>query len=259
MVSKEAEEVLEFVKKRYALLAQQAGSGCGPSCCGPESVGKEAEERAGRLYSAEELQNVPESAAGASLGCGNPTAVAGLEPGNVVLDLGSGGGIDCFLAAQKVGAEGKVIGLDMTPDMIELARRNATLMGAENVEFRLGQMEEMPVDAESVDVIISNCVINLSPDKDKVFGEAYRVLKPGGRLCVSDIVTLGVLPESVRKNKDEWAQCVAGALDRDDYLGKIKAAGFGQVEVEKLSTVSRPDSGDLAGKIASANVIATKS
>jgi SAM-dependent methyltransferase len=168
---------------------------------------------------------------GASLGCGNPTAIAGLEPGEVVLDLGSGGGIDCFLAAKQVGPEGKVIGLDMTTDMIRLARRNAKKVGATNVDFRYGEMEEMPLPDESVDVIISNCVINLSPDKDAVFGEAYRVLRPGGRMSVSDIVVNGKLPQSIRDRLDAWAGCVAGALEESDYLAKIRAAGFEKVEV----------------------------
>ena len=167
----------------------------------------------------------------ASLGCGNPLAIAGLQPGEVVLDLGSGGGIDCFLAAKKVGPEGRVIGLDMTPDMIKLARRNAKKMGVTNVDFRYGEMEEMPLPDESVDVIISNCVINLSPDKDAVFREAFRVLRPGGRLSVSDIVVDGDLPQSIRSQLDAWAGCVAGALDESVYLDKIRAAGFEQVEV----------------------------
>jgi len=166
-----------------------------------------------------------------SLGCGNPTAIAELQPGEVVLDLGSGGGIDCFLAAKKVGPEGKVIGLDMTPDMIKLARRNAKKVGATNVEFRYGEMEDIPLPDESVDAIISNCVINLSPDKDAVFSEAYRVLRPGGRMMVSDIVINGQLPQSIRDSLDAWAGCIAGALDEPVYLGKIRAAGFEKVKV----------------------------
>jgi ubiquinone/menaquinone biosynthesis C-methylase UbiE len=167
----------------------------------------------------------------ASLGCGNPLAIAELQPGEVVLDLGSGGGIDCFLAARKVGTEGRVIGLDMTPDMIKLARRNAKKLDAQNVDFRYGEMEDMPLPSESVDVVISNCVINLSPDKDAVFGEAFRVLRPGGRLSVSDMVVDGELPEALRQNLNAWAGCIAGALDELDYLDKIRAAGFTRVEV----------------------------
>jgi arsenite methyltransferase len=177
------------------------------------------------------MADLPDSVTDASLGCGNPTAMADLKPGQVVLDLGSGGGIDCFLAAKKVGPQGRVIGLDMTPDMIKLAQRNAKKVGAWNVEFRLGEMEDMPLPDRSVDVIISNCVINLSPDKDAVFGEAFRVLRPGGWMAVSDIVLYGELPPSVRDRLDVWASCVAGALEETDYLDKIRAAGFEGTEV----------------------------
>jgi SAM-dependent methyltransferase len=167
----------------------------------------------------------------ASLGCGNPLAIASLQPGEVVLDLGSGGGIDCFLAARKVGPGGRVIGLDMTPDMIKLARGNAKKLGVTNVDFRFGEMEDMPLPDGSVDVIISNCVVNLSPDKDAVFREAHRVLRPGGRLSISDIVVDGDLPQFIRSRLDAWAGCIAGALDERVYLGKIRAAGFERVEV----------------------------
>jgi ubiquinone/menaquinone biosynthesis C-methylase UbiE len=169
--------------------------------------------------------------ADASLGCGNPLAIAEIQPGEVVLDLGSGGGIDCFLAARQVGPEGKVIGLDMTTEMIKLARNNAKKMGATNVDFRYGEMEDIPLPDSSVDAVISNCVINLSPDKDAVFSEVYRVLKPGGRMSVSDIVVDGQLPQAIRQSLDSWAGCIAGALDESDYLGKIEAAGFQEVEV----------------------------
>jgi arsenite methyltransferase len=223
--------------------AVQAGC-CGPSpategksersaqdrCCGPSEVAVE-QAGAARFYSEEELADLPDTVTDASLGCGNPLAIADLRPGEVVLDLGSGGGIDCFLAAKKVGPEGRVIGLDMTPDMIKLARRNAKKMGVTNVDFRFGEMEDMPLLDGSVDVIISNCVINLSPDKDAVFHEAYRVLRPGGRLSVSDIVVDGDLPQFIRNKLDAWAGCIAGALDERVYLDKIRAAGFEQVEV----------------------------
>ncbi len=207
---------------------------CGPSqssCCGPSEAAVESTGAAARFYSTEELGDLPDSVTDISLGCGNPTAIAELQPGEVVLDLGSGGGIDCFIAAKKVGPEGRVIGLDMTTDMIRLARRNAKKVGATNVDFRYGEMEDIPLTDESVDVIISNCVINLSPDKDAVFGEAYRVLRPGGRVMVSDIVLNGELPESIRSRLDAWAGCIAGALDESVYLDKIRAAGFERVEV----------------------------
>ncbi len=204
------------------------------SCCGPSAVAVESTGAASRFYSAEELANLPDTVTDVSLGCGNPIALAELRPGEVVLDLGSGGGIDCFLAAKQVGPEGRVIGLDMTPDMIKLARRNARKVGAENVDFRYGEMEEIPLPDESVDVIISNCVINLSPDKDAVFREAYRVLRPAGRICVSDMVVDGDLPGAIREQLDAWAACIAGALDESVYLDKIRAAGF-----ERVAVVSR--------------------
>ncbi len=221
--------------------ASEQRSCCGPSpasnkepaprsCCGPSEASVDV-TGAARFYTTEELTSLPDSVTDASLGCGNPLAIADLRPGEVVLDLGSGGGIDCFLAAKKVGPEGCVIGLDMTPDMIKLARRNAKKLGFTNVDFRYGEMEDMPFPDGSVDVIISNCVINLSPDKDAVFREAYRVLRPGGRLSVSDIVVDGELPQSIRERLDAWAGCIAGALDEAVYLDKISAAGFEQVEV----------------------------
>ena len=196
------------------------------------------------LYTREELEALPGGMADFSLGCGNPIAIAELKPGEVVLDLGSGGGLDCFLAGQRVGATGKVIGLDMTPQMIQLARENAEKMGAENAEFRLGEMEHMPIENNSVDVIISDCVINLSPDKDAVFSEAFRVLKPGGRLSISDIVLLRDLPLEVKENLEHWAGCVAGALKEDIYLDKIKAAGFAEVVAEQAEVSSRIETDD---------------
>jgi len=209
---------------------EEAGQAAQAGCCG-SSEAAVAQTAATRFYSAEELADLPESVTEASLGCGNPLAIAGLQPGEVVLDLGSGGGIDCFLAARKVGPEGRVIGLDMTPDMIKLARRNAKKLGVTNVDFRFGEMEDMPLPDGSVDVIISNCVVNLSPDKDAVFREAHRVLRPGGRLSISDIVVDGDLPQFIRSRLDAWAGCIAGALDERVYLDKIRAAGFERVEV----------------------------
>jgi arsenite methyltransferase len=215
------------------------GSRQDASCCGSSTVAVESTGAAARFYSAEELAGLPDTVTDVSLGCGNPIVIAELQPGEVVLDLGSGGGIDCFLAAKRVGPEGLVIGLDMTTDMIKLARRNARKVGAENVEFRYGEMEEIPLPDESVDVIISNCVINLSPDKDAVFREAYRVLRPGGRICVSDMVVDGDLPRAIRQQLDAWAACIAGALDESVYLGKIRAAGF-----ERVAVVSRDGAAD---------------
>ena len=264
-------EIKDAVKERYGGLAR----GQGLSCCAPSgkaqdksccSTGANMADVA-RLYAGEDLSGVPAEAAGFSLGCGNPFALAGLKEGETVLDLGSGGGLDCFLAAKKVGASGRVIGLDMTRDMIKLARENAQKMKAANVEFRLGEMEYMPVEDASVDVIISNCVINLSPDKDAVFKEAFRVLRPGGRLSVSDIVWLTTVPESVKKSLDEWAGCVAGALEETVYLDKIRTAGFTDVTSQR-SVFDIGDAGgaeiggmkasELARKIASVRVQATK-
>ena len=219
----------------------QATSCCGPtqatSCCGLSEAGIETADTATRLYSPGELSDLPGSVTDISLGCGNPTAIEGLQPGETVLDLGSGGGIDCFLSSKQVGPEGHVIGLDMTTDMIKLARRNAKKVGATNVEFRYGEMEDIPLPDESVDVVISNCVINLSPDKSAVFSEAYRVLRSGGRLNVSDIVINGELPQAFRDRLDAWAGCVAGALAESDYLDKIRTSGFEEVDVKSRTYV----------------------
>jgi SAM-dependent methyltransferase len=189
------------------------------------------------LYAQGEVSDLPESVTGASAGCGNPTAIASLQPGEVVLDLGSGGGIDCFLAAKQVGPTGRVIGLDMTTEMIRLARRNARKVGVTNVDFRYGEIEEIPLGDDTVDVILSNCVINLSPDKDAVFAEAYRVLKPGGRVYVSDIVLDGDLPDPLRQSADAWSCCVGGALDERVYLDKMRAAGLTDVEVTQRTYI----------------------
>ncbi len=210
------------------------------SCCGPQA----SVPAGSSFYSAAELAGLPESVTEMSLGCGNPIAIAELQAGEVVLDLGSGGGIDCFLAARQVGAEGRVIGLDMTPEMIKLARRNAKRMGVPNVDFRYGEIEEIPLPDESVDVVISNCVINLSPDKDAVFGEVFRVLRPGGRLNVSDMVVEGELPQPIRDSLSAWASCVAGALEESDYLAKIRAAGFEDVQVLSRDTAEIDDAAD---------------
>lgn len=233
----EKEALKEHVRKRYSKVAKKAETGADQSCfgltasaecCGAQSKVGYAQEIG---YSEEEIGDLPDNVVGACAGCGNPTALAGLKEGEVVLDLGSGGGIDVFLAAKRVGPFGKAIGVDMTQEMIDLASKNVEEMGLENVEFRKGDIEDLPVEDESVDVIISNCVINLAPDKDRVFREAYRVLRPGGRLVVSDIVTEGELPDFVKNDPDAWAKCIAGALDEKVYLGKMIDAGFGEVNV----------------------------
>jgi len=237
MEAKNEEEIKEFVRERYAEIARQQT----PSCCAPQSIEASSccspsdtqASLAQWLYSREELESI--SANIPSLGCGNPVALSELKENEVVLDLGSGGGLDCFLAAQKVGPGGRVIGLDMTSDMIQLARANAQKLSLNNVEFRLGEMEHMPIESDSVDVVISNCVINLSPDKDAVFREVFRILKPGGRLCVSDIVAHGELPASVKESLEQWACCVGGALEEKEYLGKIRAVGFIEMKVDGIN------------------------
>jgi ubiquinone/menaquinone biosynthesis C-methylase UbiE len=231
-------EIKQKVGKRYAELARQAAqrapaSCCAPqaSCCGPAEPAV-ADPISGQIYAAEDLREVPLEAALASLGCGNPVALAELHPGEVVLDLGSGGGIDVLLSARRVGPTGKAYGLDMVDEMLELARQNQRKAGIENVEFLKGEIEDIPLPDNSVDVIISNCVVNLSPDKDQVLREAYRVLKPGGRIAVSDIIFRGEMPEGLRRNLELWAGCVAGALKEEEYVGKLKAAGFQNIGVE---------------------------
>jgi arsenite methyltransferase len=223
-VSQAEQDIRSAVRQRYGAIARTRGS----SCCGP-SDGNAGE--AAKLYDEADLVTLPPEAVDLSLGCGDPVTLASLEPGQTVLDLGSGGGIDCFLAAQRVEPTGRVIGVDMTADMVERARANARKVGAANVEFRLGEIEHLPVADGDVDVIISNCVINLSPDKPQVFREAYRALKAGGRLAVSDIVTYGKLPEVIRRSMEAWAGCIAGALEESDYIKAIEEAGFVDVQV----------------------------
>ena len=199
------------------------------SCCGVALDEDVTITRIAEMYAQSNLTDLPATVTDVAFGCGNPTAISALKPGEVVLDLGSGGGIDCFLASKMVGETGRVFGVDMTPEMIALARRNAEKVGATNVEFRQGQIEALPIGDATVDVIISNCVINLSPDKDAVFREAFRVLKPGGRLQVSDVVWKQPVPENVKNDMEKWAGCIAGALVETDYLAKIAAAGFEQI------------------------------
>ena len=218
------------------LTLEVIAAGDAAACCGPEGRGVDAADDQGRigaaLYAPDDLGDVPEAAQLAAAGCGNPVAIAELRPGEAVLDLGSGGGIDCFLAARQVGEDGEVWGLDMTLDMVQLARGNAEQVGAANVRFRLGEIEDIPFAEQRFDVLISNCVINLSPDKRQVFREAFRVLRPGGRLHVSDIVLTKELPEEQRRDLEQWAGCIAGALPVEDYLGAIRYAGFVDVAAE---------------------------
>jgi arsenite methyltransferase len=223
-------EIRKVVRKGYAKIAKQDSSCCaaGKSCCGSTDLAQDISRNIG--YTEAELKAVPEGA-NLGLGCGNPVALASLKEGETVLDLGSGAGFDCFLAARKVGDSGRVIGIDMTPEMLEKARGNAVKGNYSNVEFRLGEIENLPAADHSVDAVISNCVINLSPEKKKVFAEAYRVLKPGGRLMVSDIVLLKELPEVVKNSIEAYVGCVSGAALKDEYLRAIKAAGFQDVRI----------------------------
>lgn len=226
-------EIKNQVRAEYGQAARQARSGR-PSCCGTGSLLEtdQLDPITGNLYQPDETVGVPADAVQASFGCGNPTALARVQPGETVLDLGSGGGIDVFLSARRVGPTGKVYGLDMTPEMLTLARDNQLRAGITNVEFLLGDIEQIPLPDNAVDLIISNCVINLSPNKDRVLSEAFRVLKPGGRLAISDIVTRGSIPSEIRHSMELWAGCVAGALEESAYLMKLKAAGFEQISIE---------------------------
>ena len=223
-------EIKKEVRKRYAEVAKKGSSCCASAspCCGSGNLAQTISRAIG--YSDEELESVPESS-NLGLGCGNPVALASLVEGETVLDLGSGAGFDCFLAANRVGKKGKVIGIDMTPEMIEKARENARKGNYKNVEFRLGEIENMPAADNSVDVVISNCVINLSPDKKRVFGEAFRVLKPGGRLMVSDIVLLQELPDFIKNSIAAYVGCISGAMMKDRYIETIREAGFQEVKV----------------------------
>ncbi len=226
----EQQNVKETVRKTYAeaaLKVTQGGSCCGPlACCGSE------DPITTDLYLADQAAQIPAEALAASLGCGNPTALAELNAGEVVLDLGSGGGIDVLLSAKRVGPTGKAYGVDMTDEMLALARANQRKAGVENVEFLKGEIENVPLPDNSVDVIISNCVINLSGDKDEVLREAFRLLRPGGRFAVSDVVVRGEVPDAIRRNLELWTGCVAGALEVEEYKGKLATAGFVEIEVE---------------------------
>ena len=226
------EDIKDGVREKYAQAAIQATSG-GSACCGATAAGDiSCDPITSNLYDTSQAQQLPKEALSASLGCGNPTALAQLQPGEVVLDLGSGGGIDVLLSAKRVGPAGKVYGLDMTDEMLVLANENKRKAGVTNVEFLKGEIEHVPLPDNSVDVIISNCVINLSSDKDRVLEEAFRVLKPGGRFAVSDVVTRGEILPEIRRNVLLWVGCVAGALDENEYRHKLARAGFEQIEIE---------------------------
>jgi SAM-dependent methyltransferase len=251
-VPSDAEELRGKVRDRYAAAARRATAGAQASCCGPEAADASAltsDPITSGLYSDQEAQGLPEAALLASLGCGNPTALAELHAGETVLDLGSGGGIDVLLSAKRVGPTGFAYGLDMTDEMLALAEQNRQKAGAENVRFLKGTIEQIPLPDNAVDVIISNCVINLSADKDAVLRETFRVLKPGGRFAVSDMVVIRDLPESVQRSMEAWAGCVAGALHQRDYVAKLTAAGFAAPEVQPTRTfgVANLDTGDAAG------------
>ena len=227
-------DIKEVVKEKYGQAALRVVSGEGSACCGssPSSCCSGGDVITSDLYSQLQKDELPQAAVLASLGCGNPTALAELKPGEIVLDLGSGGGIDVLLSAKRVAPGGKAYGLDMTDEMLSLARENQKKAGVENVEFLKGEIEHIPLPDNSVDVIISNCVINLSADKDRVLREAFRVLKPGGRFAVSDVVTRGEIPAEIRKNILLWVGCVAGALDENEYRAKLTTAGFTNIGVE---------------------------
>ena len=232
-------DVRTHVRERYGKIAsdfhpEKAANCCGPSrsddtCCTPTATIDI--DTVSKIYETPDAAELPDDVTGLSLGCGDPVTLASLQPGETVLDLGSGGGIDCFLAAKRVGETGHIIGVDMTAQMIEKARANKAKIGIKNVEFRLGEIEHLPVADDTIDVIISNCVINLSTDKPQVFREAFRALKPGGRLSVSDIVTDGPLPDEIKNNLSAWAGCIAGALDVKDYTAAIENAGFEDVKL----------------------------
>ena len=252
----EVSNIKEKVRERYGSIAEKRGGSDGASaglsccdtsaasCCSPE-VDIADTGLADFLYSNTDISDLPDTVTNVSLGCGNPTALASLKAGETVLDLGSGGGIDCFLASKAVGSEGYVIGVDMTDNMLALANENKAKLGISNVEFRKGEIEDLPVDDNSIDVIISNCVINLSPDKDAVFREAHRVLKPGGRFTVSDIVSEGEIPADLLVNIEAWTGCISGALDQAVYLEKLRHAGFSDVRVESRTSYGIEDISEL--------------
>jgi len=250
MTASDAERIHVAVRERYAQAAKEAGSCCGTTGSATDLIGR-------TLYSDADAEALPEAALSASLGCGNPTMLADLHPGEVVLDLGSGGGIDVLLSARRVAPSGKAYGLDMTPEMLDLARRNQTEAGVVNAEFLEGTMESVPLPDESVDVIISNCVVNLSPDKSAVLREAFRVLRPGGRLAISDIVLRRPLPGDIVQVMGLWTGCVSGALLDTDYAEELESAGFGDVSIEPTHVYDTVDITAMAGDLASVGAIPT--
>ena len=249
-------DIKEVVKEKYGQAALRMSSG-GSSCCGAAPGSGCGDPITSNLYDASQAQQIPEEALLASLGCGNPTALAKLSPGEVVLDLGSGGGIDVLLSAKRVGPTGKAYGLDMTDEMLALANENKRKAGVENVEFLKGEIEHIPLPDDCVDVIISNCVINLSADKDRVLREALRVLKPGGRFAVSDVVTRGEMPAEIRQSVLLWVGCVAGALEENEYRSKLASAGFEKIEIEPTRIYRIEDAREfLSGQNIDVNAIA---
>ena len=249
-------DIKEVVKEKYGQAALRMSSG-GSSCCGAAPGSGCGDPITSNLYDASQAQQIPEEALLASLGCGNPTALAKLNPGEVVLDLGSGGGIDVLLSAKRVGPTGKAYGLDMTDEMLALANENKRKAGVENVEFLKGEIEHIPLPDDCVDVIISNCVINLSADKDRVLREALRVLKPGGRFAVSDVVTRGEMPAEIRQSALLWVGCVAGALEENEYRSKLASAGFEKIEIEPTRIYRIEDAREfLSGQNIDVNAIA---
>jgi arsenite methyltransferase len=249
MSTTQATDIKEVVKEKYGEAALRVKSG-GSSCCGAAGATGCADPITSNLYDTSQIGQLPQEAVLASLGCGNPTALAELKPGETVLDLGSGGGIDVLLSARRVSPMGKAYGLDMTDEMLALANENKLKSGIENVEFLKGEIENIPLPDNSVDVIISNCVINLSADKTKVLREAFRVLKPGGRFAVSDVVTRGEIPPAIRQSVLAWVGCIAGALDEDDYRAKLAAAGFERIDIEPTRIYTADDAREyLSGQV----------
>ncbi len=251
--------VKDIVRERYGATAQRVAQGATAGCCGDSRASCGKDPITSDLYDAEQIGMIPEKALLASLGCGNPTALAELKPGETVLDLGSGGGIDVLLSARRVGPTGRAFGLDMTDEMLALAEENKRKSGLANVHFLKGEIENIPLPANSVDVIISNCVINLAGDKDRVLREAFRVLKPGGRFAVSDVVVRGEVPAAIRKNVELWAGCVAGALSDTDYIAKLQAAGFENLTIEVTRVYQAEDAREfLAAQNIDADALAAQ-